>query len=73
MASTAKKIKLTHEQRVGIIEYMLTGVSKGIFEDTDIFAELDGEDYSAARDATERFVDRLKREALRREAERKEG
>lgn len=59
---------LTLKQKKAIVNYLLTEVGKGIFEDDDqgLWPDIDeGDNYAEYRDAVEAFGLQLKREALR--------
>lgn len=47
---------LTHEMKVAIVEYFLSGCSKGIFEDLDIFNDAWDEDSDNLRKEADEFV-----------------
>jgi hypothetical protein len=56
------KVKLTEDQKKGIIEYLLASCGKGVFEDCPELwnEELDGELYQAYSDAANDFVDEVR-------------
>lgn len=62
------KIDLTLHQKRVIVDYMLGGVSKGLFEDVEEFWEgvddIEGT-YPSYRDATDEFVEELKQKILK--------
>jgi hypothetical protein len=68
-ATPVISILLTAEQKTLLINYMLRGVGKGIFEDVPAFWEGVPENkiddlYPAYREAAEKFIDQLREHAL---------
>jgi hypothetical protein len=63
------QVELTNDQKRIIVQYMLGGVSKGLFEDCEDFWEGMSQEqidelYPAYADESERFVDELKQHIL---------